>query len=290
MKTIRFELNGVLMAMDFKDNIDIENKTEKMIRNEVLTIENTYDCNIINDILVDDVLETAIPDDEVEEGFVERHIAYKLEVEKRISSSLGKNKILDLIKYLDENIQRDLSLKLGALEFNPEEVEWDEDFEYEYDIVSESLLFSEVEFVNTICENMSNPNIEKLSLEIAGFDYTENTLNIEDVMSNRYKELNEYQIINFAKKILIELEKNSDTKYYEISFYYNKPTKESLDIYGECGFSYYFKTHLDLSAGEILDKTLKYMPYKEFENTYTATYHLDNILEITSDEFYTSTY
>ena len=290
MKTIRFELNGVLMAMDFKDNIDIENKAEKMIRNEVLTIENTYDCNIINDILVDDVLETAIPDDEVEEGFVERHIAYKLEVEKRISSSLGKNKILDLIKYLDENIQRDLSLKLGALEFNPEEADWDEDYEYEYDIVSESLLFSETEFVNTICENISNPNIEKLSLEIAGFDYTDNGLNIEDVISDRYKELREYQVVNFAKKMLIELEKNSDTKYYEISFYYNKPTKESLDIYGEGGFSFYLKTHLNLSAGEILDKALKYMPYKEFENTHVATYHLDNILEITSDEFYSSTY
>lgn len=289
MKTIRFKLNGVLMAVDFKEDANVKAEAERMLRHEVSFIENTYDCNVINNELVDEALETALPDDEVEEGYIERHIAYQLVLEKRIYSSLKKDDILELIRDMDGNIERHLSLSIGAIEFIPEEVEWDSN--YEYDIVSESLLFSETEFVNTICENISNSNIEKLSLEIAGFDYTKEGLNLEDVLSDKYKELSPYAIVDFAKNIMIELEKNTDTKYYELSFYHNKPTEKSLELYGEGGISLYFKTEFDLSKEDIFDKSLKYTPYKELSNVYEAAYYMDDdILEITAEEFYNSTY
>ena len=289
MKTIRFKLNGLLMAVDFKEDANIEVEAEKMLRHKVSFIENTYDCSIVNNTLLDIVLETAMPDDELEEGFTERHIGYELEIEKRIYSSLRKKDILDLIQDMDLKINRDLSLMIGAIKFIPEESE--RDFDYEYDIVSESLLFSEEEFVNTICENINNPYIEKLSLEIAGFDYSKDGLNLEDVLSDRYKELRPYSIVDFAKNIMIELEKNSDTKYYELSFYHNKPTEKSLELYGEGGISLYFKTDFELSKKDIFDKCIKYTSYKELSNVYEAAYYMDDdILEISSEEFYNSTY
>lgn len=122
------------MAIDFKEDANVIDEAEHILRKEVSFIENTYDCNVINNDLIDEALETALPDDEVKEGYIERHIAYQLVLEKKISSSLKKDDILDLIKYLHDNIERYLSLAIGAVEFIPEEAE--SDIDYEYDIVS----------------------------------------------------------------------------------------------------------------------------------------------------------
>lgn len=134
MKTIKFTLNGLLMAIDFRKDANVEVEAERMLRHQVSFIENTYDCKIVNDTLLDIVLETAIPDDEIEEGYIERHVSYKLDVEKRISSFLKKEDILNLITEMDLNINRDLSLSIGKIEFILEDA--DCNCEYKYDIVS----------------------------------------------------------------------------------------------------------------------------------------------------------
>ena len=162
--------------------------------------------------------------------------------------------------------------------------------DYKYEILHESILFDEKEFIETICENILNNKIEKLSLEIVGFDYTKDALSLKDVLSNAYNKLTSNDIIKFSKEIMIEIEKYSDMVYYELNFYHRVPTERSLELFGESGLSWYFKTESYLTKDEILDECMFSADYCAHYDVLDAKLFIDDIKEISREEFYSCTY
>ena len=50
-------------------------------------------------------------------------------------------------------------------------------------------IISEEKFVELISESIDNPRIEEFSFRFAGFDYTKDNLNIEDVIADAYAQM-----------------------------------------------------------------------------------------------------
>ena len=84
-----------------------------------------------------------------------------------------------------------------------------------------------------------------------------------------------------------QLKKDSKMKYYKLSFYYNNPTEKSLDLYGEGGITWYYKTDSGVEKESILDECLKQCKgIAGYEDMLKAVPNFDYIKEISREEFY----
>lgn len=74
--------------------------------------------------------------------------------------------------------------------------------------------------------------------------------------------------------------------YYELSFYGEKPTRESLKDYGDFGFTWYIKSSEPLTLKQAIEKCVN--EHKNVSNYWElirAIPYCDGISQISGDEF-----
>lgn len=275
VRRIRFELTGILGNQEFKKDSDIKMEAERLFKGIVNKVENVSECKVVNNEFVVDIMESQVI---YNEDMIEKDLTYKFILETSVYSTLSRNDILKCIHEIAKTIEINLSLAVV-----------DPSKEYSYKVVKDDLLFDEVEFVETICKNIGNLEIELLSMKIAGFDYAKEGLDLSETMSKAYKKLNKHDLVRYTGKIVEILENSSDMQYYELIFYYKNPTERSLKLFGEGGLTWYFKTDLDLTQSEILDECIIQSCEKTgYQDLLEAVPYLDDIREISKKEFYSS--
>lgn len=136
MKTIRFELKGMLMGLEFAEGANIDVEAENLLLNNLSIVKEVTDAKIVNKEFVTDVLETAVEDGTIE-GYVERHIGYAFTLEKDIAKSLTNKQIIDLLFNMDLALEKELCEKVDAINAEPEKEELEEliEFGYQYSVV-----------------------------------------------------------------------------------------------------------------------------------------------------------
>lgn len=275
MRRIRFELTGILGNQEFKKDSDIKVEAERLFKGIVNKVENISGCKVVNDEFVVDIIESQVI---YNEDMIEKDLTYKFILETSVYSTLSRNEILKCIHEIAKTIENNLLLAV----VDPSE-------EYSCKVVKDDLLFDEVEFVDTICKNISNLEIESLSMKIAGFDYTKEGLDLTETMSKAYKKLNRHDLVRYTGKIVEILENSSEMQYYELTFYYQNPTERSLSLFGEGGLTWYFKTDLDLAKSEVLDECIiQSCEMTGYQDLLEAVPYLDDIKKISKKEFYSS--
>lgn len=196
MKQINFELTGVLNSIEFKNDSNFKLEAEKILKEQAQGIEKISGCEVINNEFIVDILDS---DTITENNIIKKDLVYKFILKTAMYSYLSHKEILDLIHKDATCIEDNLHLAVVK-----------NDKSYEYKVIENTSLFTEAEFIYTIANNISNPEIEKLSLEIAKFDYTKDGLSIEDVMYDSYNNLTIRETKKFSEQILNILENKSN--------------------------------------------------------------------------------
>lgn len=126
--------------------------------------------------------------------------------------------------------------------------------------------FKNVENVERFLNEIGvNVELERMDAIKEGLVYSRNEFNEFDEFLN-FDELNRYAneqldtLINNSlnsEEITELIEEYTCMNYYEIACCYYNPTEEQLDMYGEGGFTWYYKSRNLLSKEEVLKEALE---------------------------------